>query len=255
MEPVLIETIENTQTETKPKRKRVKPEPLPKFHDEDANTYEIGIDEAGRGPLFGRLYVAGVVLSKTMDTTEIRDSKKLTKKKLQEQYTYIQENAIVYHIAYVEANEIDKINIREAVVKGMHECACECINQLENAPKPNDQETFFLCVDGNDFPPYYHNGTRISWETFTGGDNTYASMAAASILAKVARDNYIKSLCEKYPKLSELYGMDKHMGYGTKQHLEAIRTHGITDFHRKTFGTCKGETQLTSRQPRFVSLL
>lgn len=235
--------IENITIETKSKRKRVKPDPLPKFYDEDSYTYEIGIDEAGRGPLFGRLYVAGVVLSKTMDTTDIRDSKKLTKKKLHELYKYIQENALVYHIAYVEADEIDKINIREAVVKGMHECACECIRQMEDAPKPNKQETFFLCVDGNDFPPYYHNGMRISWQTFTSGDNTYASMAAASILAKVARDNYIQELCEQYPKLSDVYGMNKHVGYGTKQHLEAIRTHGITDYHRKTFGTCKGKTR------------
>lgn len=214
--------------------------PLPKYYKEDENLFEIGIDEAGRGPLFGRLYVAGVVLPKHMDTTEIRDSKKLTKKKLQTLYTHIRENAVVYHIAFVEAKEIDEINIREAVIKGMHECARECIHRL---PKNENLENFFLCVDGNDFPPYYHNDAKtcIAYETFTGGDNRYASIAAASILAKVARDDYIRELCVEFPKLSELYGMDKHMGYGTKQHMEAILQYGITDLHRKTFGICKSK--------------
>ena len=229
------------------KTKRVKPDPLPKYYKEDEHTYEIGIDEAGRGPLFGRVYVAGVVLPKHMDTTQIRDSKKLSKKKLQTLFSQIKEQAVVYHIAFVEAREIDEINIREAVIKGMHECARECINKLdanELQRKNNDNmETFFLCVDGNDFPPYYHHQKRISYETFTGGDNKYASMASASILAKVARDDYIRELCMTNPKLSELYGMDKHMGYGTKQHLDAINQHGITDLHRKTFGSCKSETK------------
>lgn len=228
-----------------PKNKRVKPLPLPKYYKENEHTFEIGIDEAGRGPLFGRVYVAGVVLPKHMDTTEIRDSKKLTKNKLQTLYTHIRENAVVFHIAFVEAIEIDEINIREAVLKGMHECARECILKLSAAglPTVDDKETFFLCVDGNDFPPYYHNDAKtcVSYETFTGGDNRYASMAAASILAKVARDDYIRELCLEFPKLSELYGMDKHMGYGTKQHIEAILQYGITDLHRKTFGTCKGK--------------
>ena len=221
-----------------------KREPLPKFYKEEEHAFEIGIDEAGRGPLFGRLYVAGVVLPKHMDTTEIRDSKKISKKKMQTLSTYILENALVYHIAYVEAAEIDAINIREAVVKGMHECARECIRSLSGQVAEIDEkkETFFLCVDGNDFPPYFHtDGTRISYETFIGGDNRYATMAAASIVAKVAHDNYIRDLCVTYPILSEVYGMDKHMGYGTKQHMDAIDENGITDLHRKTFGTCKGK--------------
>lgn len=227
------------------KKKRSKPEPLPKFYKEDEHMFEIGIDEAGRGPLFGRVYVAGVVLPKHMDTTDIRDSKKLTKPKLQTLFADIQKHAVVYHIAFIDADEIDRDNIREAVIKGMHECARECIHKLvlKNVHTNNEhhKETFFLCVDGNDFPPYHHDGTRISYETFTGGDNRFASIAAASILAKVARDNYIRELCVSYPKLSELYGMDKHMGYGTKQHTDAIKLHGITDLHRKTFGTCKGQ--------------
>lgn len=215
--------------------------PLPKYYKDDDQTYEIGIDEAGRGPLFGRVYVAAVVLPKHMDTTEIRDSKKLSKKKLNTLSAYIREHAVVYHVAFVEAAEIDEINIREAVIKGMHECASECIDKL-SALEEKDNKSVFLCVDGNDFPGYFHHdGKRISYETFIGGDNKYASMAAASILAKVSRDDYIRELCQTFPDLSEKYGMDKHMGYGTKQHLDAIRQYGITDFHRKTFGICKGK--------------
>jgi len=237
------------------KKTRTKSQPLPPFHNVDKYEYEIGIDEAGRGPLFGRVYVAGVVLPKdgSMDISHIRDSKKLSKKKLSELYDYICKHALVYHIAFIEAAEIDSINIREAVVKGMHECARECINKLSVMAKSTinrfttttttttttTKESYFLCVDGNDFPPYYHNGQRISWETFISGDNTYASIAAASILAKVARDQYVLEMCKRFPKLSEIYGMDNHMGYGTKKHLDAIREHGITEYHRKTFGTCK----------------
>jgi ribonuclease HII len=240
------------------KKPRMKSQPLPPFYNTDQYEYEIGIDEAGRGPLFGRVYVAGVVLPKdgSMDVSNIRDSKKLSKKKLSELYDYICKHSLVYHIAFIEAEEIDTINIREAVVKGMHECARECIHKLQvhaqsqsvaasSSSVSTAKEQYFLCVDGNDFPPYYHHEKRISWQTFISGDNSYASMAAASILAKVARDRYIVELCKQFPKLSEIYGMDKHMGYGTKQHLDAIREHGITEYHRKTFGTCK-EKQLNS---------
>ena len=226
-----IETMEPKKT----KRTRVKPEPLPKLYNESAYSYEIGIDEAGRGPLFGRVYVAGVVLPKTMDTTEIRDSKKLSAKKLQASFEYIKQEALAYHVAFIEAEEIDRINIREAVMKVMHICAGKCIEMLENAPKEENKEDYFLCVDGNDFPPYYYKNCRISWQTFTSGDNRFAHIAAASILAKVSRDNYILDLCKERPCLSEIYGMDKHKGYGTKQHIEAIRNHGIVEGHRVTF--------------------
>jgi ribonuclease HII len=100
-------------------------------------------------------------------------------------------------------------------------------------------------VDGNDFSPYLqfdeHTETMktIPHETITGGDNLYVAIAAASILAKVARDAYIEDLCIQYPQLSELYGLNTNMGYGTKTHLDGIRIHGITKWHRKTYGSCK----------------
>lgn len=223
------------------KKTRTKHTPLQNFFDEDKYDIEIGIDEAGRGPLFGRLYVAAVILPKddSMDTSEIRDSKKITKKKLTQLYDYIKEKSLCYHITYIDEKEIDEINIREAVVKGMHTCAKEIIKHLNHIDIKTTLDKIFLLIDGNDFPPYYHNDTRISYKTILSGDNTYSSIAAASILAKVSRDNYILELCEKYPKLIDNYGMNTHMGYGTKKHLEGIKEHGITQFHRKTYGSCK----------------
>ena len=227
----------------KKERKRREPHvPLATYYDLDKYQFEIGIDEAGRGPMLGRLYVAGVVLPKdgSMDTSELRDSKKISKKKLPVLYEHIIKNAYAYHITYIESSEIDRINIRQAVVKGMHTCAKEIINQLEKKNiASNTKEKYFLMVDGNDFPPYIHNDERISYDTFLQGDNAYANIAAASILAKVTRDNYIFDLCKRVHVLVNDYGLDKHMGYGTKKHLDAIRTYGITQYHRTTFGLCK----------------
>ena len=148
----------------KSRKTRVPRNPLPMFYAPDTYKYEIGIDEAGRGPLFGRLYVAAVVLPKdgSMDTSGIRDSKKISKRQLPGIYHYIIENALCYHIAYIEASEIDEINIREAVIKAMHLCAKHVINKLEkmeNASKEfqYEKDKYFLMVDGNDFPPYYHS--------------------------------------------------------------------------------------------------
>ena len=242
---------------TKKSRKSPKP-PLDLVYN-DRNRFEIGIDEAGRGPLFGRLYVAGVVLPKTgtLDPSFIRDSKTLSAKKRKEMSDYIKEHAIAYHIHFTEPNVIDKINIRQAVLKGMRESVLECRKNVLDymAVKPPvstvdisiyDNE-FFAMIDGDDFPPcmLYEetNGkskyTEIPHETFVGGDNRYMSIAAASILAKVARDEYVQELCKRHPPLVERYGMDTHMGYGTKKHLEGIVKYGISQYHRRTYGCCK----------------
>lgn len=243
----------------KTKKKRVPREPLPPFYNTEKYEYEIGIDEAGRGPMFGRLYVAAVVLPKdgSMNFESLRDSKKISKRQLPCIYDYILEHALAYHVTYIEASEIDEINIREAVMKAMHICAKEIINKIETLTIKNydfattdkvmtsNKEKYFLMVDGNDFNPYHHkfsnhdSSTRISYETFTQGDNTFANIAAASILAKVSRDNYIHALCKKHPALIGFYAMNEHMGYGTKKHLDAIKIYGITQFHRRSFGCCK----------------
>jgi len=211
------------------------------------NQFEIGIDEAGRGPLFGRLYVAAVVLpgdSSLFNNPDIKDSKKIkNKKKMNALSDYIKENASAWAIHYIEHDVIDKINIRQAVFQGMHECIKEIIGKLQINPITNKT---FLLVDGNDFKPYsiFDNEKEtlftIPYETIEGGDNKYTAIAAASILAKCARDNYIYELCKQYPILSDHYNIHSNMGYGTKAHLEGILNHGITQWHRTSYARCKG---------------
>ena len=248
-----LSTIENSVT-TPQKKKKAQPKekPLLKISHSDDNCYEIGIDEAGRGPMFGRLYVAGVVLPKdeSFDASEIKDSKKYSsKKKIQEVYTHIKQNAIAYHVHYAEPATIDKINIRQAILNGMRECAKEIMSTLDKKEYKNTHKhKYFIMVDGDDFKPItqFNEETNtlesIPHDTFVGGDHTYVAIAAASILAKVERDNYILELCKTHPKLVERYGMDTHMGYGTKKHLDGIKEHGITQYHRKSYGCCKTAT-------------
>jgi ribonuclease HII len=209
------------------------------------NNFEIGIDEAGRGPMFGRLYVAAVVLPKdgTFFHKDIKDSKKIKSvKKMKECFEYITQNSLYYAIHYIEHDVIDKINIRQAVFQGMHECIKKIYAQIETPEK------IHLLVDGNDFKPYITYDDKLQYfktlshETVEGGDNTYMSIAAASILAKYSRDQYIIDLCEKYPDLKSKYSIHTNMGYGTQKHLEGINRHGISQWHRNTYGSCKGKS-------------
>ena len=218
------------------------------------NHFEIGIDEAGRGPLFGRLYVAAAVLPKdnTFQHEKMRDSKTIkSRKKIQELAQYIKTNAIAWHIQYVEADVIDTINIRQAVLMAMHECAKQVIIQLKTKTRDIDlsgetyEREYMLLIDGNDFTPHTtfdeitQSLKQIQHETIEGGDNKYTCIAAASILAKNERDTYMEQLCDKYPILNERYGLAKNMGYGTKLHRDGIEKYGITQWHRKTYGLCK----------------
>jgi len=206
----------------------------------DDHKYEIGVDEAGKGPMFGRVYCASVILN-DMDNIRhdlIKDSKKFTStKKIKEAYDYIKENAFAYSVCYEEPAVIDKINIREATLSCMHNSIVNVLNQYDN-----DEESLIL-VDGNDFKPLMRNKMNniyaVKHVTVIGGDNTYASIAAASILAKVERDAYIYDLCEKNSILVEKYDLLSNKGYGTKKHMEGIKYNGITDLHRKSYGICK----------------
>ena len=212
---------------------------LLKSYNSEINDYEIGVDEVGRGPMFGRVYVAAVILppDESFKHELMKDSKKFTsKRKIEECSKYIKENAIAYSIQYLNSDIIDKINIREATLQCMHNAITEVIKTI------NTKEKVMLLIDGNDFKPYmYFEDTYkcIPNINIKGGDNIYSSIAAASILAKVARDNYIEELCEKHDILNEYYDILSNKGYGTKNHMEGIKKYGITNLHRKCYGICK----------------
>jgi ribonuclease HII len=205
------------------------------------NEYEVGVDEAGRGPLFGRLYVAGVVLPKEGFCHDwMKDSKRFhSKKKIRTMAEYIKENCLAYHIHYVEPADIDRMNIRQAVLHGMRECVSHILTKMPATDRR------ILLIDGNDFPPYsvFDDTSQelrvVPHTTVEQGDNTYTAIAAASILAKVARDDYIGNLVAERPDLGEKYGINANMGYGTRKHMEGIRLHGVTDGHRLSYGPCK----------------
>lgn len=198
--------------------------------------YRIGVDEAGRGPMFGRVYAAAVVLPDNLSGTEydqIKDSKKFTSKtKLRNIANYIQKHAIAYGIAYEDEVCIDRNNILQATQTAMHSAIDQVLEKLGD--KWNAINTY-LEIDGN----YFRMHPEINHQCFEGGDATHKNIAAASILAKLSRDDYIDELCRDYPYLSEKYALNKNYGYGTKQHMDAIRQWGITKWHRRTFGICK----------------
>ena len=209
----------------------------------DPSIIEIGIDEVGRGPLFGRVYAAAVILPKdtSFEHFKMKDSKKFTsKKKLIETAEYIKQNARAWSVHWEDEKVVDEINILQASQQAMHKCIKDIIEKLDYT-----NDLFILLVDGNYFNNYivYNQETQkfqqINHVCIKGGDNTYSSIAAASIIAKVARDEYIEELCLKNPELVERYSIDSNKGYGAKKHIDGIKQHGITQWHRKTFGICK----------------
>jgi ribonuclease HII len=219
---------------------------LKSYYNENPDMYEIGVDEVGRGPLFGRVYTAAVILPKddTFQHFKMKDSKKFTsKKKIEQMSEYIKQHAIAWAISYEDERVIEEINILQATQKSMHSCIkslFETGDKLELTYN-NCQ----LLIDGNYFKPITHfNKDRgmvesIPYVCVEGGDNTYTSIAAASILAKVARDQYIDELCVLHPELIEKYSIHTNKGYGAKKHLDGIALHGITIWHRRNFGICK----------------
>ena len=213
---------------------------IEKNYTEDKTIIEIGIDEVGRGPLLGRVYVAAVILPKdnpNFDYSNLKDSKKFhSKKKIQEVAEYIKQNAI-WTVNFEDENVVDEINILQATQQAMHKCITELIKS-QNL----DIYKTLLLIDGSYFKSYtiFSQNKRIEQvehKCIIGGDNKYASIAAASIIAKVARDEYIIELCKSNPEFIKKYGIDTNMGYGTAKHLAGIKQYGITEYHRKSF--CK----------------
>lgn len=179
---------------------------------------ECGIDEAGRGCLAGPVVIAGVILPKDYENPLIKDSKKIKNhEKRIELANEIKEKSLAYFISVVNNDYIDKHNILNATMYGMHDVA----NEISKILKPD-----ILLIDGNYFKPH-----SIKHDCIVKGDDKYLSIASASILAKSYRDEFMINLLNEYPN----HQFDKHKGYGTKLHYDLIKEYGLTDIHRKSF--------------------
>ena len=186
---------------------------------------EAGCDEAGRGCLAGSVYAAAVILPENYENDMLNDSKKLSAKKRYVLREIIERDALAWAVGIVTPEEIDRINILNASFLAMH----RALDQLGIHPEA-------IIIDGNRFKPY----RDLPFTTIVKGDGKYLSIAAASILAKTYRDDYMLSLAEEYPQ----YDWQSNMGYPTKKHREAIRKYGITPFHRKSYNLL-GDGQLS----------
>ena len=195
---------------------------------------EAGCDEAGRGCLAGSVYAAAVILPEDYVNDELNDSKQLTDRRRKQLREVIERDAVAWAVGVVSPDEIDKMNILNASILAMH----RALDQLAVRPEA-------VIVDGNRFKPYRTvvDGQTVTLPhtTIVKGDGKYLSIAAASILAKTYRDDYMDQLAAEYPQ----YDWLSNKGYPTKKHREAIRKFGITPFHRKTFNMLGGDGQLT----------
>lgn len=192
---------------------RNEPDLLSYLHDE---LIEAGCDEAGRGPLAGSVFAAAVILPKDFHHPLLNDSKKMTEKAREILRPIIETEAVAWAVEEVTAEEIDSINILNASIAGMQ----RAVRKLSIKPE-------FLLIDGNRFKPFDGYG----YQCVVKGDGKFASIAAASVLAKTHRDEYMRKLAEEYPQ----YGWERNMGYPTKEHIDAIIRHGYTPYHRKSF--------------------
>ncbi len=189
-----------------------------------SNCIEAGCDEAGRGCLAGSVFAAAVIFPEDYENHLLNDSKQLSEKKRYQLRTIIEQDAIAWAIGIVTAAEIDRINILNASILAMH----RALDKLSVQPQA-------IIIDGNRFKPY----NNLPYTTIVKGDGKYLSIAAASILAKTYRDDYMKELANEYP----MYDWLSNKGYPTKKHRQAIRDYGISPHHRKTFNMI-GDSQL-----------
>lgn len=194
----------------------------------EAGRLEAGCDEAGRGPLAGSVFAAAVILPPDFHHPLLNDSKQMTERQRNQLRPIIEKEAIAWAVEEVSVDEIDQLNILWASVTGMQ----RAVSRLQPIPD-------FLLIDGNRFRPFGEFG-RDRYTTVVKGDATYASIAAASVLAKTYRDEYMAKLALEYPQ----YGWDRNMGYPTKEHIEAIVRYGYTKYHRKSFHVKELEPKL-----------
>ena len=177
---------------------------------------EAGTDEAGRGCLCGPVVAAAVILPEDFEHPFLNDSKQLSEKQRKELKPFIEENALSFGVSFVDEKEVDQINVLQASITGMH----RSVAQLNPQPE-------YIIVDGNKFKTYQ----EIPHQTIVKGDAKFLSIAAASVLAKTYRDEFMEKIHQEYP----MYNWKQNKGYPTKQHRAAIREFGITKYHRKTF--------------------
>jgi ribonuclease HII len=197
-----------------------------RYRNDDA--IEVGLDEAGRGCLFGRLYVGAVILTNDIEDMfdngvalkEIRDSKLLTKRKRAILYDYVKECALDSTTAYVTSKEIDEENVLQADFTAMHRALDQLTIPIQR-----------ILVDGNYWRPY----KGVEGYAIVDGDAQYLAIAAAGILAKVSRDRWVEEVVKEHPDWDEKYGLSSNMGYGTAKHMAGIKEHGITKEHRLSF--------------------
>jgi ribonuclease HII len=193
--------------------------------------FEIGIDEAGRGPLIGRVYAGAVIWGKDTSLNPIiNDSKKISAKKRAKALEWIKSNVQAWGVGWAEPDEVDKINILEATKLAMD----RAIQNLMTTFNLTDKN-ITLIIDGTGWEKKFNN---YSVKSIIKGDSKYLSIASASIIAKEYHDQYIKDLCFTKPELNEKYDLLSNMGYGTKKHLLGIEQYGNSEFHRKTFRPC-----------------
>ena len=185
------------------------------------NEVEVGLDEAGRGPLIGRVYAAVVNWGDTPINDNVMDSKKLSRKKRKEVLEWIQQNVDEWAVGSAESDEIDSINILEATKLAMS----RALEQLEFKPD-------YLIIDGVGWEKKFQS---YNIKSIIKGDANYYSIAAASIIAKEYHDDHIKTLCINHPELVYKYDLLNNMGYGTPKHIEGIKKYGLSEFHRKSF--------------------
>lgn len=211
-----------------------------KLRYKDDDVIEVGLDEAGRGCLFGRLYVGAVVFSNDTDDMfdhgamlqEIKDSKVISKRKRDILHDYIKECALDSTVAYAEVDEIDRLNILRADLATMHRA-------LDSLTVPVER----VLVDGDHWTPY----KDTEGYAIIDGDAQYLAIAAAGILAKVSHDRWMESVVKEHPEWDEMYGFGSNMGYGTATHMKGIEKYGVTSHHRRTFAPVRRSLGLPTK--------